>query len=713
MANSSYLDSVLKVMPAIQAKQIADLLSKLRISGEVRNAEEYAAKLQELSTLINDRDPIPSFNQITSGIWYVCESAAHNAMMESLKNDLEALFLQVNEIGGKVNDHHFLVMKNLAADLERGLADQENKVRRLEWLAGQENEFSLALVNSFVSASLLKVPRSDTLTSGLYFDNRTYSNKTKYELPSAVVDEMGEKLVLDVQNDPLVYPVSVRQLNDAYSYGTEEDVDTQKDLTNLIDGTRGTYWTRNVYLSTAVPKVTTILEFDLGTAKDINYIAIEGASAQPFVVESLKGVHPDGSTIDLISEELEVSGKTRIDFNRVFIKAFQITFAMYSYNKAEYFVPDQYKLNEIINPSSAYQKTARTVFSNTNKNVSSINAVPKTSAESIASESITISKALSTRVGITQIIPSKKNFNKVQLTNDLGPTVREVINSEKLADLLNIPKAESKRQINSYVYAIALDNVWAGNSKYTSDGVFVSKPLIAENLGILAVNVSENMGIGNIINSAEYQIIKRDNYPFFKEVNFPIPSLGQTHVQSERLVLTKREDQSDFEDTGQLRFCPYVKPGNETPISVYENGNLLTFSSDYEYAIQTTTSSLGQASLKWESTNFTIASDLDNYKLATPKMWIKILRPNSSSVYTVDYEIRTSDSYTTDKDIYLDKEKLIKLSHEGRVNFRRDNLDATIESNIYLQITLRRNVATQSKSPELLEYAVLGATYTN
>lgn len=715
MATSKYLDSVLKVMPAIQARQIADLLNKLRVSGEVRNAEEYSDKLTELSTLINDQNPIPSFKQIASGMWYLCESTTHNIMMDALKNDLEALFMQIDEIGNKVNDHHFLVMKNLAADLERGLADQENKIRRLEWLSGQENEFSLALVNSFVSASLLKVSRSDQLNSGLYFDNRTYANKTEIELPSAIVDEMGEKLILDVSNNPIIYPVFVRRLNDQYSYGTEEVVDTDQDLSNIIDGIRGTYWTRNVYLSTRVPRVTTILDFDLGTAKDINYISIEGASAEPFIIKNLVGVHPDGSMSDLISFEVKVSGKTRIDFDRVFVRSFQITFSVCSYYKAEYYVPNNVNLHEFIEPHTAYKKTARTTLTSPAKNVAAIGDVPKRLQISNLTSEIETVKTASTKVGISKIIPSNRKTQMVTLANDIAPTVREVINSDKLSDLLNIPKAPKKKQINSYVYTIGLDNVWAGNSKYTDSGVFVSKQLTGENLGVIAVNTSENLGSGEITNSVEYQIIKRDKHPFFKEVNFPIPSLGQTHVESERLVLTKKEDRSDIEDAGQLRMCPYIPPDwavqDGTPITVYENGKELLFGSDYEYALQTIISASGQSILDWEGSDWITASYLGNYKLSIPKVWIKILRPSSSAVYTVDYEIRTSDTYASDKTLWLDTDKTIFLSHKGRVNFRRDNLDAKIISDIYLQITLRRNIASQSKSPELLEYAVLGATY--
>ena len=61
--------------------------------------------------------------------------------------------------------------------------------------------------------------------------------------------------------------------------------------------------------------------------------------------------------------------------------------------------------------------------------------------------------------------------------------------------------------------------------------------------------------------------------------------------------------------------------------------------------------------------------------------------------------------------MWLDENKTIFLSDEGKVHFRRDNPDITIESELYLQITLRRNTASQSSTPELREYALLGATY--
>ena len=103
--------------------------------------------------------------------------------------------------------------------------------------------------------------------------------------------------------------------------------------------------------------------------------------------------------------------------------------------------------------------------------------------------------------------------------------------------------------------------------------------------------------------------------------------------------------------------------------------------------------------------------DFSHYTLLPQKLWIRLKRPDSTAIYTVRYTIRTSDTYVDDNTVWLDHDKNIFLSEGGRVYFRRDNSDVTIESELYLQVTMRRNAASQSSTPELDEYALLGATY--
>lgn len=660
MTTSKYLNSVLRILPAIQAKQMSELLGELQASGEIISANEYEAKLAELSTLVNSTDPTPSFKQIRALIWHIATAESHNTMMTALKNDIEGLFLQTDEIGQKVNDHHFLFMKNLLADMERGLKDQENTIRRLEWLAGQNNEFSLALVNSFNSSSLLRVPRTELGADTLYFDNRTYQNKTEKELPSAVVSEDAEQLYLDTQNNPMILPLSVRILSDSNSYGTEIKTDVDNNIANIIDGTRGTYWRRDVYLFDKVPNVNTVLEFDLGVAKDCNYVVIQGATESPFFVERIDGIASDGHTINLLSSSITIDGRKRIDFERVFIKSVKITFSVKTYSRAEYYTDKKDTLINVLNPNDKY--------------------------------------------------------NKISIARDLGPLAAEVISSKNLSNLLNIPSGISQ-QINSNLYSFALDNVWFGNSLYNDAGIFVSKPLKGNDFGVIAIQANEDIVAGVVSNSIEYEIIRRDISPQYKEIRFPIPYLNQSSVASERLILTKRETNSTINDAGALRFCPYISPNynpvDTAPIQVYKNGKALNIGDDFQIAIRNK-EALSVTSFDWKD-GFTEGSsdarDFNNYKLNPTKMWIKIKDPDSTAVYTVNYDIRTSDTYIDDKTVWLDKDRNVFLSSDGRIHFRRISSDVTIESEIYLQITLRRNVASRSSTPILKEYAILGATY--
>jgi len=662
MTTSTYLDSVIKILPAVQARNITDLLNDLKATGQVRNADEYQHKLQELSVLVNDTDPKPSFKQIRSLIWHLISSDGHNIMMKAAQADLSAIFQQVDEIGKKVNDHHFLIMKNLAADMERGLADQANTISRLEWLANQNNEFSLALVNSFVSASLLKVPRSELDAENLYFDNRTYQNRTEAELPSAVVSEHGQMLLLGSSNEPKVLPISARLHTDASSYGTQIQLDIDNNILNVIDGTKGTYWTRNVYLADPVSKVTTVVEFDLGVAKDINYIIIEGATQTPFFVEGIQAIAPDGHTITLQSESTEINSWERINFDRILARSIKITFSIKSYLKMDYIVDPK---NEVWN------------------------ALDK--------------KAIS--------------YNDTDLIEKFGPLATEALNSTNLAEVLNIPTGDPS-MMDAYMYPFALDNVWFGNSIYEDSGIFVSKPLKGQNFGVCAIQAIEDVTTDESINnSIEYEMTKKDITPKYTETRFPVPYFEQTTVASERLILTKRISDATQNDAGALRFCPYVDTvwiwGEPNSISIYKNENELQLGTDFDIAISLNSSG---SALYWVSAWDDASADsrdFSYYTLLPQKMWIKIRNPDPTAVYTANYTIRTSDTYVDSNTVWLDVNKTVFLSEGGRAYFRRDNPDVTMDSELYLQITMRRNTASQSSTPKLSEYALLGATYYN
>jgi len=653
---TDFLPSVMRVLPAVQARQIKELLQDFQAKGQVKNAEEYTAALRELSTLINADVPKPSFQRILSLVWHLCRSDAHSEMMKAVQNDIEAAFLQVDEIGNKLNDHHFLMMKGIISDVEKTLAEQEATITRLEWLASPDNEFSSALVNSFSSPLIMRIPRSELGAEDLYCDNRTQIRKTSDELPSAVIDEHGGFLVLPVENEPFIPPTDVVQLSDEDSYGTEVVVETDNDFSNLIDGERGTFWQRNVYLSTPVEKVTTVLRFNLGRGKDINQIIVEGASTEAFYINDIKGIAPDGHRISLLSTATLVDGKIRIDLDRSFVKAVVVTFSVHSYERVDYFTDTKQSLHDVFNPD---------------------------------------------------------NNDDFDVMPGLGGSIKEALAHNDLAKIVGVNTDIGQVPISKYLYRLALDNVWFANSKYADSAIFASRPLKIDDVGVLAVKTVEGTETDGIDNAIEYDIIKKDG-PNYKETRFPIPVFGQEEVEHERLVFTKREDTAATNDVGMLRFCPYVSssytPQDDYPVKVYKDGQELTIGKDWYYAVAK--SDLPDALFDWKGVFNGTANVFSEYKLMPQKMWIKVVNPIVKSLYTVSYTIRTSDATSDDSTIWLDKDQSIFVVEGGKVYIRKVS-DGIISSKIYLQVTLRRNAASHSTTPKLLEYAVLGSAYSS
>jgi len=651
MTTSKYLDSILKILPAVQAKQITNLLEEFKATGAVKNAQEYQRKLNELAILINDVNPKPSFQAIQGLAWHLIGSEAHNVMMRSLKNDIEASFMQVDEMGKKTDDHHNLVLKNMISDLERGLDHQNNLIRNLEWLRDGNNEFTLALVNSFSSVTPMNVSYSEFGSERFYYNNRTYKALTSIkDIFFAKVDRHGQKLILDTTKDSLIAPVSAKLIHDSISYGTSQIVDIDNNIEDIIDGLLGTFWTRNIYLKDNVEKVSTVIEFSLGNARNITFVKFEGGTEAPFTIEEIKGVSPDGHFINIMTTPTEVNGKARIDFDKVLVKSVIVNFSVNTYDKVEYFVEKDSLSNDLY--SSGF-----------------------------------------------------KNFTNSEKTEAITPVVNELI-SPSMSESLNLTNNHSQEQINHFLYSFTLDNVWFGDSTFNDSGIFVSKPLSGDDFGVIAVATQEDVGADTPNHSIEYEIIKIDTFPKPREKKFPILPINTSSVLHERLILT-RKDNNNTNNSTKLRFCPYIDPDwttlSDFPVKIYKNGIELNLGNDgWVYSIS--------EEVSWKEI-FSYSTSFSNFTLSPSGMLIKINNPDSSAVYTASYTPRTSDTYITDDTIWLDKEETVYIGSNGRIYIKREDFDNSVSSEVYLQITLRRNTPEAFKGPELNEYALLAATY--
>lgn len=714
-----YLKSIMKTMPIIQSRQIVDMLNELRAKGEVRNAEEYEQALLDLSNLVNAENPIPSFNQIKAMVWQFCSSDAHNFMMRAATNDLEAVFSQTDEINQRIEDQHTLIMQSMLTELEKVISEQEDSIRKFQLIGSSNTEFTDIMLNSFSSTDLKRISRSEPDAVNLFFNNRDGKTLTEDILPDAIVSPNGRKLTLPTTREPRILPTSVSLLTDEESYGSVINSSINNSIFNIIDGTPGTFWTRTVYLDEPIERMSTPLKFNLGNGADINYVIIQGASQYPFYVTEMWGIAPDGRKINLmlrrsntsidssssiqvenqpLEEEVYVDGKVRIDFEQVFVKDVHIRFTYSSYEEGDLWVDSS------INAHNLFDKDA----------------------------DLTI--------------------------EDVSSQVESVLLSKDLSNILNIPK-NVKEHINSNVYYFALDNVWFGNGLYNDSAIFVSEPLLVENPGVISIQTKErNVGERKILTEAEiltestesnivensgsieYQIIrKRLNKDGLQVIDhFPVPFLGQEKVIRERFIATKLvnnipgfEGQTIVNNAGPLRFCPSIISNDPLLITDWINRDLIVYKNDqrielgtggdqYQVAFRIDPTGVS-TNLDWTANPGADILDFRNWNISHHRLWILINSPSPSDVYTVSYNIRTSLRNNSDIElgltpeeavVYMDQNRTIRMEEDGKLMFIKDAATQITDiSQLFLQITMRRNTASKTISPEINEFALLVAPY--
>lgn len=617
-----YLDSLLKTLPAVQARQITDILSDLQTKGQITSLEDYQNKLQELGSVVNDINPTPSFVQIKALVWQLCRSQAYNKMLQAAKNDVVAAFSQVKEIGEKVEDHNYLFVENLLQSLEKSILDKEAFVKKTKWLHDQNNEFNKALVDTFLVKN--QTERNSITSATLFFNNRTFKQTDKALLPDAVIDTKAGKLLLDANKDNRISPANVIIESNFNSYQTQQDVNLSE-LKNVIDQKPNTYWVQDTYLEKPVDKVDAVLKFSFDGGRDISYIAIESGSSYPIKITKIEGVTPSSNIMSLFSGSEEVLKKKKIFFDKALVKDVIVTFSVSEYRKANYYVDTDSLVNDVfINPSNV--------------------------------------------------------FDRIHDAQKISSVVKKALQSENIAKICNVSE-KSGKAVDAYVYSLSLDNIYFGNPDYKNSGVFVSRPMRIKNPGILSVFATDNSDVYGC--SIEYDLIRSDSRPKQKNTILPVPKYKQTSVVHERLLLSSQENSSTLNDVGFLRFCPMVPFDwdlrEEKPVKIYKNGQEIYLGTDWRFAISKT-----GGSFDWR-TSFIHARDFDDYKLFPTRMYILIESPDLNAVYTVSYTIRNTQKdkivwMDKDKNSYLTSSGILFIEDSSYTE-SQVYLQATLRTN--------------------------------
>lgn len=538
-----YLDEFISVIPAIQGKQILEILNTARDVGEVRTLDEFQARLQELTETLQGTDPQPTFELIKAVIGKPIRGDAFNLQITSAINDLETAFKEIQNVAEVLQIHKTLINENILNNLKFAINDLETKIAIQEFLNSDVSGFTKAQFNTFKQSQTLSTKRSDLVASDTYVDNQT-------GLPIAsafdgTVDIVGEKLIMAPKRTKFITSRNARSVFDAQTRLTELNVEFPgSNVRNIIDNQTGTYWIYPVLLGAPDKEgIIAKVELELPGYQDINFLEFEPATLAAFTLEKViyTDVNSEDQTLEI--DELFINKNVRVDFSVVTTKKLVFHFRQKSYKHIQY----------SFNQNSRLWERA---ISNTDMTLDDI--------------------------------------DKTILNDDL----LETLNAEQLRDLNDIAEPVPFQDVNMYEYLVGFDNIRVGFTQYENTSIFVSSVLEGSKIGILGLRARENR-LESItsnfpITSFEYSIFKQNfasDGSLVDSEKFQIIPAAQQSISHERLIFN--ETTLLNKDTATLRFYPtgtilVYKDFNLTPLVealdyiVIDNGSL----TPKEYKIQ-------------------------------------------------------------------------------------------------------------------------------
>ncbi len=657
----TYLDRLKTTLAESQTKQITNLIVKKKNSGEIANLEEFKSQLAALTNKLLENKISPSLELFIDKFGQSISSSSYNFMLDRIRDDLETVFTEVNNLETILAGHDNLINNIILKALKYSVNELDSKVTLYEFLAIAPEGFTNAQFNTFRGGDILSLGRA---TSGMLFLDPRSMDVLQQDV---TVDIIGEQLLLGKDSEISIPVKFIRQVFDVASTQSEDIVSLEtNDITNVIDETNGTYWLYSI-LQKEISKtgITAKIELELANTFDINSIEIQSAS--PYEMEFTEIQYIDSNNIlqKIYLDDTILQGNKKIYFDKIATKKIYLVFR---------------QLNPIL---TEYQD--KKVTQNFTSGV--LNQANVIDIESIASE---LEESISSSVLLNDVF----NLNTIEIN-----------------------------PINKYYnYVIGFDNIKLHYSTYSERSIFISKDLKVDNLTECSLQVKEQRpsetngsitmqsstledGLVNYFHgSLEYWIILNnfnENNELVNVKTIPILPFGVNDIYHERLVLSNKLDGSTIPNCGRLMF--YTDNSNLNLIRVYKNGVLLTPDIDWE--------------IETSLTNNEIAPSGNRNSVG-----IKIITPVITDFFTVSYSPLVSNSRAYPQDISnLDFDssllRVVDLIGDASCKIGTDNIiysdsnqntDSIIKyTKLNLVVILRRNSANINLSPILEEYLLL------
>ena len=667
---SKYLDKFRSTMPAIQGKQILQLLNGMKDSGAITTVGEYNTRLQELSEHLRSTDPAPIFSFLRAKVGDVISSDMFNAMVSAAQFDLEAAFQEADQIATVLDLHKTLYKLTILKGLDKAIRDLEKTITLYEFFNRDQNGFSDAQYNTFDSVDGNAAKRTDAGASNLFYDTRKREDVGSEE--DCQVDLLGQQLVLPQQTSEEIKVVNVTLVDDSDT--TIPVRDTQYatiDLQNIRDQERHTFWIYPVLTSSEVSGgVKVKIKLDLGGIREFNTLQIEPACPFTMILESVSYISEDGKTVT-IDFDATIDDDVSYNLGGIEVQFVTLTFKQESVESTIYHYDPKDNMWERVWDNSHDIEDA-----------------------------------------------------DPDMVDRLGEELRTEVPDSYLREVLNIPTSDTSERVTAFQYTFGLDNVRIFINKYRPRGIFVGQKFTVEQPGLLGLKVSEEnqtVQIGNTSYpqfSFEYSIVKYDydaNGSFISKEVIPVLPIGSGGtVQHERLHLIYQTTDSSVPNVAVLRFTPDITGGgnptltkNLTDTLVIGDGSSETH--DFSVLIEG-----DDWDSDWTDSWSTIKTRIDsNSALYVPtNVYIKFHNPSIHAIYTVSYAASTRN---TDAAGALPRKLLDYVTMQDNYVLRCSiDKKATVKkSDLYLVVMMRNNYLYQTSTPALQDYKLLVSSYDN
>lgn len=645
-----YLNKFRSVLPGIQITQINKLLNGMKNDGSIKTIKEYNQKLQDLTKILQETDPTPSFKLLLGYIGDLISSARYNVMTQAIANDLEAAFLEADQIANVLETHKTLFDLTILDSIEKSINELERNIDLYEYIANSPHKFSDAQYVTFNETESVFTPRTDSEVGNLYYDYRLEEGIPEEE--TCEIDSLGEQLLMPAGSLDEVGVINVSLIHDSLCTFPLRDLQSSiQDLQNIRDGKIDTWWLYPVISKNKLESATIKLKFDFGGQRRFNSIYIEPQVTNPVVLESFSYVGPNGTLVTIENIEETIPPARMIYLGNIETSILILTFRQEnSVQVAYHYDANKQEWEGSVN----IDQTVRSIITN--------------------------------------------------------PVTRDVLglteSQERVEEQTGYQYTFGFDNVRFYLTEY-LDRGVFVSKKFT-----VKRP-ISIGLQVEEFNheISEFSHKPRRF-SFEYLLYKRnynENGSLIDTEMVSLLPIGQTSILSERLFLITKDDEGSVNNIARLRFTPVISTTEHLTIRLNHGGTggvglvLGTEVDGDDFEVQV------DGATEWCGTWGELKTQIDSQPESKIPVVVnvKFFNANQSGIYTVDYQVSRRTNSSNQRKISRE----ISLLDNGllRCFIEKPGNNVVESADLYLIVIMRNNWITSDLSCMLGQYKLLAS----